>query len=158
MVWTIWPGPEKRLCWLHQGEAHRQYSKLKKEETGTAETKWNTASVEEYKNIIQSKRVLMSLLSQTSCWPSLRPVAQSSSHKTCHPARLCGTYKAFLLHSSWISTCPHAKDRFHMSFPFLIEHICKFLSRLTKGNLLKYSDNGVASRHACSSSQCCFSI
>ena len=44
-----------------------------------------------------------------------------------------------------------------MSFPFLIEHICKVSSRLTKGNLLKYSDNGVASRHACSSSQCCFS-
>ena len=41
-----------------------------------------------------------------------------SSHKTCHVAGLCRTHRAFLFHSSWISTCPYVKILYVISFSY----------------------------------------
>lgn len=125
-------GQRKDYAGCTKVKAHRQYSKLKKEETGTAETKWNTASVEEYNNIIQSKRVLMSLLSHTSCWPSLRPVAQSSSHKTCHPARCVGRTKlSCCTPHGFVSACMWRTD-FICHFLFLLNIYVNFQADLQR--------------------------
>lgn len=100
-------------------KVHRQYLKLKEEETGTAETKENTASVEEYKNIIQSKRVFFDDPTKSDFLLTIPQThGPDSSHKTCHVAGLCWTHRAFLFHSSWISTCPYVKILYVISFSY----------------------------------------
>ena len=101
---------------------------------------------------------LMILLSQTSCWPSLRPMAQTHPTKPAtllvcvgHTELSCFTLHGLVPAHMWSTD-------FICHFLFLLNIYVNFQADLQKRNLLKYSEDCVASQHVCSSSQHCFSI
>ena len=132
MVWTIWPGPEKKIMlatptWKSIGGTWS----WRKKKQGLQRQNKTLPQLRSIKILSRARECfLMILLSQTSCWPSLRPMAQT------HPTKPA-TLLVCVGHTELSCFTPHGLVpahmwRFYMSFPFLIEHICSFSSRLTK--------------------------